>query len=247
MNITEPEKRRQLLKEVEGRLAHTFKRNDHIELALTHSSFANEKVGVQDENSHQSATEHNERMEFLGDAVLELCVSHVLFKLCPTLREGALTKIRSNLVSTTNLARMARELALDNLILLGHGEELQGGRQRDSVLSDTFEAVIAAVYMDGGFQAALKTIQKIFNDHWDEAVSDQTASKDNKTRLQEIVQQRFKGLPVYNLAGSIGPEHAKIFIIDLKLPDGHVFQAQGPSYKKAEQEAARLALETMEK
>ncbi len=186
-------------------------------------------------------------MEFLGDAVLELCVSHVLFFLCPTLREGALTKIRSNLVSTTNLARMARELGLDNLVLLGHGEELQGGRQRDSVLSDTFEAVIAAVYMDGGFDAALTSIQKIFRDHWDEAAADLASSKDNKTRLQEIIQQRFKGLPVYNLAGSTGPEHAKIFIIELRLPNGAVFHAQGPSYKKAEQEAARMALESIEK
>lgn len=238
-----PSQREHLLQYVEQRLAHTFLQRELLDLALTHSSWANEK-NANDELSH--ADEHNERLEFLGDAVLELCVSHVLFNKYPHLREGALTKIRSQLVSSTSLARIARELALDRLLRLGHGEELQGGRQRDSILSDTFEAVLAALYTDGGFTCALNAVQKIFDDHWEEAASALTLSKDHKTRLQERVQQIFKSTPVYTLLKSSGPEHAKIFTIELKLPDGTTFLAEGSSFKKAEQNAARAALAAMD-
>ncbi|MBQ7617485.1 MAG: ribonuclease III, partial [Desulfovibrio sp.] len=131
--ITAPLKRAELVKKLETALAHVFQDQSLLELALTHSSYANEE--------HDGAA-HNERLEFLGDAVLELCVSHVLFHRYSTSREGALTKYRASLVSTTSLAKLARELGLDQLLRLGKGEEQQGGRQRDSVLSDAFEAVL---------------------------------------------------------------------------------------------------------
>ncbi len=217
---------------LEQTIGHHFTARQFLELALTHSSYANER---------ESACEHNERLEFLGDAVLELCISDLLFHRYPDVREGALTKMRSQLVSTTNLAKMAKNLGLDWLLKLGRGEELQGGRKRESVLSDTFEAVLAAVYQDGGFVAAGRMVEKVFaNDLC--AVPNQGTHKDNKTLLQEVVQQRFKAMPIYNLTKTSGPEHARTFVIELLLPDGRSFTAQGSSYKKAQQKAAELAL-----
>ena len=136
---------------VKKRLGHSFARRELLDLALTHSSWANE---------YSCGQEHNERQEFLGDAVLELCVSWEIYKRFPSAREGELTKMRSNLVSAVSLAERARDLGLDVLLKLGRGEENQGGRKRDAVLSDALEAVLAAVYEDGGFAAAEKP-QKI--------------------------------------------------------------------------------------
>ena len=224
--------REALLHSLENNLGHTFKHRRLLELALTHSSFANEREG---------SCQHNERLEFLGDAVLELCISDRLFHKYPDLREGALTKMRSQLVSTPKLAKMAKRLGLDELLKLGRGEDLQGGRKRDSVLSDTFEAVLAAVYEDGGFEAAGRMVEKVFaNDFL--AVQQEVTRKDHKTLLQEVLQQRFKGMPVYTLTKTSGPEHARTFDIELQIPDGRTFTAQGSSYKKAQQLAAEQAL-----
>lgn len=221
---------------LEIRLGYTFQDPSLLDTALTHSSWANEqKLGGQ----------HNERQEFLGDAVLELCVSWELYNRFPTVREGELTKLRSNLVSTISLARKAREIGLDTVLKLGCGEERQGGRKRDTILSDAFEAVLGAVFEDGGFPAAQKVTRQIFDKDWPRSVG-QPLLKDYKTRLQEETLQRFKERPSYNLLSCHGPEHAKIFEVSLKLPDGRSFEAQGPSCKKAEQEAARLALENMD-
>ena len=217
---------------LEERIEHHFENMELLELALTHSSYANEE---------QSGGAHNERLEFLGDAVLELCVSHVLYHLYPMSREGELTKVRAALVSTSSLASLARELKLDELLKLGRGEELQGGRQRDSVLSDTFEAVLAAVYEDGGFQAAQRSVNAVFATHW-KYPGEEKVPKDNKTRLQELVRQRFKAMPVYTQTACSGPDHARTFTVELTLPDGRTFSARGSSTKKAEQEAARCAL-----
>lgn len=221
---------------LEERLDHVFARPELLDLALTHSSWANECGGGQ---------RHNERQEFLGDAVLELCVSWELFRRFPKAREGELTKLRARLVSTVSLAERARQLGLDGLLKLGRGEERQGGRDRDSVLSDVLEAVLAAVYEDGGFAAAQKAVARIFEQHWPQTAG-QTQRKDCKTRLQEMAQQLFKDRPVYALLASRGPEHAKIFEVSLHLPDGREFMASGTSCKKAEQEAARLALLALE-
>lgn len=188
---------------------------------------------------------HNERQEFLGDAVLELSVSWELFCRFPGAREGDLTKMRALLVSTVSLAQRARELGLDSLIKLGKGEENQGGRSRDAVLSDALEAVLAAVYEDGGYEAARESVRRLFAAHWPQAGGKQPRPKDNKTRLQEATLQLFKERPAYTLLTSHGPEHAKIFEVSLRLPDDREFLASGSSCKKAEQEAARLALEAL--
>lgn len=216
------------------RLGHAFARPELLERALTHSSWANER----------SRVVHNERQEFLGDAVVELCVSWELYQRFPTLREGDLTRLRARLVSTVGLAERARELGLDGLVRLGRGEELQGGRERDAILSDTLEAVLAAVYEDGGFAAAQKAVARIFAGHWPETARG-PQQRDNKSRLQEATQHLYGQTPGYVLASASGPEHARVFAVTLHLPDGSVFSGQGTSCKKAEQAAAGDALASL--
>ncbi len=221
--------------ELQETLGYTFKKPESLLLALTHSSFANEnkKLGV-----------HNERQEFLGDAVLELCASWVLFTRFPTVREGDLTKLRSSLVSAKSLANIARELHIDTHLRLGRGEESQGGRQRDAVLCDALEAVLGAVFEDGGYDAAFAVVLHIFSKHWPEHAN-QDLQKDYKTQLQEAMQRLHKDRPVYVLQKSSGPEHAKVYEVCLTLPQGKSILATGQSLKRAEQEAARLALLTI--
>lgn len=219
--------------DLENTLGYTFGNPALLRTALTHSSWANENGGT---------AAHNERQEFLGDAVLELCVSWELFTRFSQAREGDLTRMRSRLVSTGALAELARELGLERSLLLGRGEESQGGRDRDTLLSDALEAVLAAVFEDGGHAAACRVVGHIFRNRWPQAV-ERTPGKDFKTRLQEATQRTHKDRPVYVLVGSHGPEHAKCFEVRLDLPDGTSFTASGPSLKRAEQEAARVALE----
>ena len=218
--------------ELQDCIHHRFDQVKLLETALTHSSFANEQEGNAD----------NERLEFLGDAVLELCISEEGFKRFPFAPEGQLTRIRSQLVKEKSLAIIARELDLDQYIQLGKGEELQGGRDRDALLADTFEALLGAVFLDGGFEAAKKTILAIFDRWWPkQAILPET--KDYKSRLQEVVQERFRERPVYVLAGTSGPEHEKVFDVDVVLPEGDRFRASGSSVKRAEQEVAKTALD----
>ncbi|GHU90993.1 ribonuclease 3 [Deltaproteobacteria bacterium] len=222
---------------LEQRLTHVFSRPALLALALTHSSFANESGGGQ---------EHNERLEFLGDAVLELCVSTELFRRFPAAREGELTAMRSKLISAAALAARARALGLDTLVMLGRGEENQGGRNRDSVLSDVLEAVVAAVYEDGGFAAACAAVGRIFAQCWPRAGEGARTAPDYKTRLQEITLRLCKDRPIYARRAAYGPEHAKIFEVALRLPDGRKFLGSGTSCKRAEQDAACNALAALE-
>ncbi len=211
---------------------HRFAQVKFLETALTHSSFANEQDGFDD----------NERLEFLGDAVLELCISEEGFHRFPSAAEGQLTRIRSQLVKERSLAAIARSLKLDRYIRLGRGEELQGGRERDALLADAFEAVMGAIFLDAGFEAAKQSILDIFEERWPEQTM-LPETKDYKSRLQEVAQERFRDRPVYVLAGTSGPEHEKIFNVDVTLPRGEVFRGTATSVKRAEQTAARTALE----
>ncbi len=217
---------------LQKRLGHRFDNLSLLVTALTHSSWTNE---------HDVAAPHNERLEFLGDAVLELAVSAELFARFPEAREGELTRLRSGLVNASSLASLARVLRLEELIRLGRGEENQGGRQRDTLLADTLEAVLGAVFLDGGFEAGRKVVDGLFAESWPQS-TEKTRRKDFKTRLQETTQRLNRGLPVYSLEESRGPEHARIFAVRVVLPDGRVFRAEGAGVKRAEQEAARLAL-----
>ncbi|MDE7241999.1 ribonuclease III [Desulfovibrio sp.] len=221
--------------ELAARLGHRFHRPELLAQALTHSSWANERG---------AGSAHNERLEFLGDAVLELCVSTELFRRFPKLREGELTRLRAHLVSTVGLAQRARELGLDAHLRLGKGEEQQGGRTRDAILSDALEAVLAAVYEDGGFAAARDAVARIYAGHWPLAAGAPQA-RDAKSRLQEAVQHLFGKMPVYAQAAASGPEHAKHFQARLMLPDGREFAGQGTSMRKAERDAAARALEAL--
>ncbi len=211
---------------------HRFEQVKLLATALTHSSYANE----------QDRDGDNERLEFLGDAVLELCISEEGYRRFPCAPEGQLTRIRSQLVKEKSLASIARELELHRYVRLGKGEEQQGGRDRDALLADTFEALLGAVFLDGGFEVAKATVLRIFDDKWPEkAMLPET--KDYKSRLQEVSQERFRDRPVYVLAGTSGPEHEKIFEVDVTLPTGNIFRGSDTSVKRAEQNAARLALE----
>lgn len=198
--------------------------------ALTHTSYANEHGG-----------EHNERLEFLGDAVLELAISHKLFLKFPEAQEGQLTRMRSALVSEQALAAVARRIGLGAYLLLGKGEQAQGGQDKNSVLSDGVEAILGAVYLDGGLQAALNCVEHMFAGHW--PLPPKTfRPQDFKSQLQEITQRLWKARPVYALHDSYGPEHAKKYVVTLTLPDGKQVEWTESSMRKAEQGAAAQAL-----
>ena len=225
-----------MLERLQRDIPYHFRQVKLLHAAMTHSSYANEQ---------QNGAPHNERLEFLGDAVLELCISDELFRRFPDTREGELTAMRSRLVNQETLALLARRIGIDNCIALGKGEEIQRGRERNSLLSDAFEALLGSIYLDGGFAAVQEAVRMLFMDHWP-AQSGKTKGKDGKSRLQEVTQQFFKDRPVYSLVSSAGPEHDKLFTVRLELPDKTVFVAAGSSVKRAEQAAAHMALKFLE-
>jgi ribonuclease-3 len=226
------------IKEVESlqrAIHYEFSQVKLLVTALTHSSFANE---------HD--IESNERMEFLGDAVVEICISTELYQKFSDIHEGELTRLRAHLVSEPGLARVARSINLGSWLMLGKGENTQGGRDRDSVLSDALEAVLGAVYLDGGFLAVQECIRYIFTPFWP-SYPENPRPKDYKSRLQELTQKYDKARPTYQLISSEGPEHAKIYVVQLILPSGEILVARDTSLKKAEQQVAHNALLEMEK
>ncbi len=223
------------LARLQKKLNYSFKDESILLMALTHSSWVNE---------HPHISEHNERLEFLGDAVLELCVSAEIFQRYPGAREGELTRIRSSLVNTEKLVLLAREIQLEKYILLAKGEESQGGRQRAALLADTMEAVIGSIFIDGGFFAVRKVIIESYSQYWPKNTNIDL-EKDYKTRLQEEIQKQTKALPKYILEQTHGLEHEKIFDVCVELPNGKKYKASGTSLKRAEQEAAKIALESL--
>ncbi len=222
------------LKEI---LNYQFKNKDLLKKALVHSSYANE-MGDPNDN--------NERLEFLGDAILEACISEELYKRYPEAREGELTKIRSRLVNSKTLANIAKRFSINRFLFLGKGEEQQGGRNRETILADALEAIIGAVFLDGGYENAKNIVNLFFKDLWPKEIKP-TLKKDHKSLLQEITQKIYKDRPKYVLVNSFGPEHAKIFQVEVILPDGKKFQAQASSIKKAEQLAAKIAVNEIKK
>jgi ribonuclease III len=224
------------LSELEKNLLYSFKDKSLLEEALRHSSFVNEQSDTQ--------MRDNERMEFLGDAVLNLMVSHILMDSYPDLEEGDLSRMRAGLVNETQLATLARTLNLGKYIQLGKGELLTDGHEKNSILADTLEAVIASVYLDGGFDSAFKIIEKHFCLLF-ESVTACTSSHDYKSQLQERVQLTHKLVPVYQVVEESGPDHDKTFKVQLRLFDLKT-EGFGKSKKIAEQEAARKALEILE-
>ena len=187
----------------------------------------------------------NERLEFLGDAVLSMVISHLLYeRYAKDYREGELTKMRAWLVNEDRLAKIARRLGLADLILLGPGEEATGGREKASILAGTFEAIIAAFYLDLGFEKTFYLVKKIFARLIPHAP--RGLISDHKTVLQEYTQRHFKQTPTYELLKEVGPEHAKVFYVALKLGGETVATGRGRSKKAAEQDAAQKALKKLE-
>ena len=222
--------------ELQSRIDYRFRDRGLLEHALTHKSRAAEDAtgGVAD----------NESLEFLGDAVLGLVVADVLFHQYPNYSEGQKSKVKAAVVSTQSLARQAEEIGLGDHLILGRGEEKTGGRFKQALLADAYEALIAAIYLDGGLDAAAAFLKRELKDGIDAGIA-QTFAPDYKSALQERLQALGKPLPEYRLSGSEGPDHRKTFTIDVRV-DGEVLgSATGRAKKEAEQEAARLALERL--
>ena len=210
---------------VDKKLGHKFKNPSLLKTSLTHSSFANE-----------ASVESNERLEFLGDAVLGCVVARFLYDRFPEASEGVLSKMKSA------LARFARELGINNEILLGKGEELTGGRERESNLAGAFEAVIGAVYLDAGYKKASQIISRLLKG----CLENKEIFIDYKTRLQELVQKQYGTRPKYRVILEEGPAHNKCFHIEVKVGRRVLGRGSGKSKKEAEQSAAKEGLENLE-
>ncbi|MEG1930614.1 MAG: ribonuclease III [Anaerovorax sp.] len=219
-------------REFESIIEYEFKDRGLLENALTHSSYVNEKAWLKS----------NERAEFLGDAIFDVIISEYLYKKFENLEEGKLTKMRATIVCESSLANCGRKLGVQNYLKLGKGEELTGGRQRNSIIADAMEAVIGAIYLDGGLEAArvfvLKTFEKLLK-----SVNTEKLNFDYKTHLQEVLQKNGEVDISYVLDHEVGPDHEKTFYVNLFFNGSLIGQGSGKSKKSAEQKAAKKALE----
>lgn len=227
-----------LIGDLERALGYEFKSLETITEALTHRSHHHE----------YGDSRHNERLEFLGDAVLDLCVTEMLMKFAPTTTEGHLSRLRSQLVSEASLARAARQLGIGKFIRLGRGEESSGGRQREALLADTMEAILAAIYLDGGLQSAQQVISRVLSLFLTDA--EEWASRnwnlittDYKSRLQEFCQSVGFGTPSYTCLETLGPDHQKVFTMGLFVRGIEITKAQAGTKKEATQLAAKKVLD----
>ena len=229
--------------ELETKLHYQFKDPSILNLALSHKSHANEgrRKG---QTKEDFVLLHNERLEFLGDSVLGLIISDLLSEKFPTADEGKLSKMRSSLVKEETLARLARELGLGNYLHLGKGEDNTQGRDKDSILSSTYEALLGAVYLDGGLSAAYETAKQHFSALL-ETASVLSASHDTKTQLQEICQSKFRKSPTYKVVNEAGPDHEKEFEVMVSVGTLQRY-GKGRNKKEAEQAAARYMLDYLD-
>lgn len=226
---------------LESSLGCFFKDKNHLLTALRHRSYVNQ---LKDIEGRDRRLEDNQRYEFLGDAVLSLCVSTLLYGCFPDLQEGELSKMRAGLVNEAQLAEMARKIGVAPSLFLGRGEEITNGRDKNSILADALEAILAAVYLDQGFTKAMKVIEGLWGGLVAQA-SSRDLLKDFKTRLQELTQRSFGQIPDYRLTGTSGPDHARTFQVALFLGPDELSFGQGRSKKEAEQDAAQSALERL--
>ncbi|HIY22489.1 MAG TPA: ribonuclease III [Candidatus Flavonifractor merdigallinarum] len=219
---------------LEEKLGYTFRDPSLLEHALTHSSYANE--------NRSRGSQSNERLEFLGDSVLGMVTADFLYRTHPDLPEGDLTRTRAALVCEESLVEVAHAWNLGDYLKLGRGESAGGGRSRPSIQADAVEAVLAAVYLDGGIGSARKIIQTYILD----AEAERGKNRDYKTALQELVQRESGQVLQYHLVGSSGPDHAKVFTVEVSLNGAAVGRGEGHSKKEAEQNAARAAIDALE-
>ena len=219
-------------------LDYSFKSRELMVQAIRHPSYVYEKdkLGIYD----------NQRLEFLGDAVISLAISHLLMELFPDIKEGDLSKFRASMVSESGLSYIASKLELGNYLLLGKGEEQTNGRKKPSIISDAFEALIGAVYLDGGFEEALRVIAKLFQPLLNRIDLDKSIN-DFKTELQEYSQNTFQSPPEYRIEKETGPDHNKTFYVSVYLKKNLMGKGKGKSKKEAEQKAAKEALVCLKK
>lgn len=218
-----------------------FRNDDLLLRALIHRSFAYE---------NQDVAVDNETLEFLGDSVLGLAVSHLLIDIFPDCDEGELSRLRSSIVNERELAQIASSIKLGDFLFLGKGEELSGGRQKASLLANGLEALLAAVYLDGGLDSAVRLVKKMFHGYLEYKTEDfllKALDKDYKTQLQEITQARLRLIPAYFLEAEEGPDHDKTFFMKVVVGDRVLAHGSGKSKKEAQQEAARKAIHEIEK
>jgi ribonuclease-3 len=228
--------RKKALKTLQKKFRYRFKKLNLLDQSLRHRSFAHE--------IHDVVYEDNERLEFLGDAVLDLIIGHLLLERHPDYSEGDLSKLRAAAVNSNRLAKVARDLSLGDYLLLGKGEEMTRGREKGSILAGSLEAVLAAVYLDGGFKKAFKVISALFFPYL-EGGEKEGPHQDFKTKLQEVSQWRFRAAPRYLLAKEFGPDHAKVFGVKVVIGKKVVGLGSGKSKKEAEQKAAQNTLERL--
>lgn len=217
----------------EERVGYQFRDRELLTRALTHKSYSHE--------AKSEAIGHNETFEFLGDSVLGFVVGDLLFRNFPALDEGALSKMKAFLVSATSLAAKAREYEMGEVIRLGVGEEKTGGRKKDSLLANLFEAMIAAVYLDGGIEPARQLIERSFTPNIAEINARDLLFHDYKTALQEMAQGSGLPLPEYSVIDELGPDHDKVFVVEVKV-GRLIARGEGSSKKEAQQQAAKHAL-----
>lgn len=227
------------LERLQERLGYRFGDRAILLQSMTHTSYGHEFL-----NEKSIALRDNERLEFLGDAILDVIVSDILLEAFPSANEGQLSKMRAAVVNEKTLAMVAKSINLQDTLRLGKGELQTGGNQKPSILSSAFEALIAAIYLDGGFQAVYPVVRHLFAPLFTEE-RDLLAFYDHKTQLQEIVQARWKVTPTYHLLGTDGPDHAKTFEVEVRMNGKSLAVAGGNSKKEAEQNAAKAAIQSV--
>ncbi|MCB1114369.1 MAG: ribonuclease III [Chlamydiia bacterium] len=220
--------------EIELRIDYPFKDKTLLALAFTHRSFCNENKDV---------SEHNERLEFLGDSILNLLIADYLYRYLPKTPEGELSYLRSRLVEASSCVLYVQKLQLESYLLLGKGERMNDGRGRDSILADLFEAIIGAIYLDGGLQAAKRFLFKNFSPEIDQILK--TPVQNFKAQLQDKVQKQYKEGPVYDVIAETGPDHSKNFIITVSVQGEVIGKGEGNSKKEAQQNAAENGLKKL--
>lgn len=222
--------------EIEDKIGHHFADRQLLALAFTHCSYVNES---------RTTSQHNERLEFLGDSILGLMVSDYLYRSLPDLPEGELSALRAKLVEASSCTSYIQKLDVEKYLLLGKGERMNDGRGRGTILSDLFEAIIGAIFLDGGFKAA----QKFFFGHFHQEIDAilQAPLRNPKALLQDFCQKKFQKTPHYTVLHEMGPDHSKIFKVVVMLKEIELGHGEGPSKKEAQQAAAKNALVSLHK
>ena len=228
--------REKALKALQKKIHYRFKSFGLLDQGLRHKSFVHEEL--------EAGGQDNERLEFLGDAVLDLVISHLIMERHPDYPEGYLSRLRAAVVNQARLAEIARELTLGEYLLLGKGEEMTGGREKTSILAASLEALLAVVFLDGGYKKAYGVISQLFSSHL-EMAEKEGFSQDFKTKLQEVSQETLKAMPRYLLVKEFGPDHDKVFGVKVLIQEKVVGVGAGKSKKEAEQRAAKRTLKNL--